>query len=108
MAGGWARNGAVQEQIEASVNDELALLKARRAPVGESAEFCAQCEEPIPQARREALPGVKFVLRVCVPATGRTKRAAGLTAAAQRTVSSNSLAACAARCLFARRAAPRG
>ncbi len=27
MAGGWARDGAVQEQIDASINDELARLK---------------------------------------------------------------------------------
>lgn len=51
MAGGWARDGAVSEQIEASINDELARLKARRALVGESAMICAECEEPIPQAR---------------------------------------------------------
>lgn len=76
MAGGWARDGAVQEQIEASVNDELARLKARRAPVGESAEFCAQCEEPIPQARREALPGVKFCI-ACVRARDGAHKARG-------------------------------
>ncbi len=34
MAGGWAKDGAVSEQIEASINDELARLKARKAPVG--------------------------------------------------------------------------
>lgn len=76
MAGGWARDGAVQEQIEASVNDELARLKARRAPVGESAEFCAQYEEPIPQARREALPRVKFCI-ACVRARDRAHKARG-------------------------------
>ena len=62
MAGGWAKDGAVSEQIEASINDELARLKARRAPVGESLTRCAECEEPIPQARREALPGVKLCI----------------------------------------------
>lgn len=62
MAGGWARDGAVSEQIEASINDELARLKARRVPVGESAELCAECEEPIPEARRIALPGVKLCI----------------------------------------------
>lgn len=67
MAGGWARDGAVSEQIEASINDELARLKARRTPVGESAKLCAECEEPIPQARREALPGVKLCID-CVQA----------------------------------------
>lgn len=65
MAGGWARDGAVSEQIEASINDELARLKARRAPVGESLSHCAECDEPIPAARREALPGVKLCIE-CV------------------------------------------
>ena len=62
MAGGWARDGAVNEQIEASINDELARLKARRGPVGESLTHCAECDEPIPEARRRALPGVKLCL----------------------------------------------
>lgn len=62
MAGGWARDGAVSEQIEASINDELARLKARRGPVGESLTHCADCEEPIPEARRIALPGVKLCI----------------------------------------------
>lgn len=60
MAGGWARDGAVNEQIEASIADELARLKARRGPQGESLTHCADCDEPIPEARRLALPGVKL------------------------------------------------
>lgn len=62
MAGGWARDGAVGEQIEASIGDELARLKARRAPVGDSLTHCAECDEPIPQARRLAIPGVKLCI----------------------------------------------
>lgn len=62
MAGGWTRDGAVSEQIEASINDELARLKARRLPQGESATHCAECDEPIPEARRAALPGVKLCI----------------------------------------------
>ncbi|MDF1669148.1 MAG: DksA/TraR family C4-type zinc finger protein [Roseovarius sp.] len=62
MAGGWARDGAVSEQIEASIEDELKRLKARPAPQGESLTHCAECEEEIPQARREALPGVKLCI----------------------------------------------
>lgn len=65
MAGGWAKDGAVSEQIEASISDELARMKARRAPVGESLIHCSKCEEEIPQARREALPGVKLCIE-CV------------------------------------------
>ncbi len=62
MAGGWARDGAVEEQIEASISDELARMKARKAPVGESLTHCAECDEPIPKARRAALPGVKLCI----------------------------------------------
>jgi phage/conjugal plasmid C-4 type zinc finger TraR family protein len=62
MAGGWAKDGAVGEQIEASINDELARMRARTAPQGDSFTHCAECEEPIPEARRAALPGVKLCL----------------------------------------------
>lgn len=62
MAGGWAQDGAVNEQIEASINDELARLKARKIPTGDSRDFCAECEEPIPEARRLAIPGVKLCI----------------------------------------------
>lgn len=58
MASGWAQDGAVQEQIDASV--ESAVARARRQlPHGESLTHCEDCEEPIPQRRREALPGVR-------------------------------------------------
>lgn len=59
MAVGWARDGAVQEQIDASVMD--AVKRARNElPKGESAPRCAQCEERIPKARQTAIPGVRF------------------------------------------------
>ena len=62
MAGGWARDGAVQDQIDDTVKD--AVLSARaRLPGGESAEHCEECGEDIPEARRVALPGA----RTCVP-----------------------------------------
>lgn len=57
----------MSEQIEASINDELARLKARKVPVGESLTHCADCEEPIPDARRAALPGVKL----CIDCAGQ-------------------------------------
>lgn len=62
MAGGWARDGAVNEQIEASIEDELKRMQARAAPKGESLTHCAECEEPIPEARRQAIPGVKLCI----------------------------------------------
>lgn len=62
MAGGWARDGAVNEQIDASIEDELKRMQARRRPEGESRTHCAECDEPIPEARRRAIPGVKLCL----------------------------------------------
>lgn len=62
MAGGWARDGAVQEQIDASIQDELKRMQANKGPVGESLTHCAECEEEIPEARRKAIPGVKLCI----------------------------------------------
>ncbi len=62
MAGGWSRDGAVSEQIEASISDELARMQAQKRPVGESLTHCAECEDPIPEKRRVAMPGVKLCL----------------------------------------------
>lgn len=62
MAGGWARDGAVNEQIDASIEDELKRMQARRAPEGASLTNCAECGEPIPEARRSAIPGVKLCI----------------------------------------------
>ena len=59
MAGGWSKDGAVQDQIDASVNDAVDLARTR-LPQGESLEFCEACEEKIPEARRKAVPGVKL------------------------------------------------
>lgn len=61
MATGWAKEGAVQEQIDASVEDALAGVRARM-PTGESLEFCEECGEPIPEARRKAVPGVRLCI----------------------------------------------
>jgi phage/conjugal plasmid C-4 type zinc finger TraR family protein len=58
MAGGWTRDGAVQDQIDDTVKD--AVLRARaETPRGESPTHCDECGEPIPRKRREALPGVR-------------------------------------------------
>lgn len=63
MAGGWAHDGAVNEQIQASIDDELARMRAQQAERrGISLTECEDCDEKIPQARREAVPGV----RLCV------------------------------------------
>ncbi len=62
MAGGWTRDGAVQDQIDASIDD--AIQEARsRLPSGTSLTHCEECGDAIPEARRAAVPGV----RLCVP-----------------------------------------
>ena len=78
MAGGWAPDGAVNEQIEASIQDELARMKARKALVGESLEECAECGEDIPEARRVALPGVKLCIECQNERDGRVKMRGGI------------------------------
>ncbi len=58
MATGWAKDGAVQDQIDSTVDD--AVRRARdRLPIGPSRLDCEDCGEAIPTARREALPGVR-------------------------------------------------
>ncbi len=79
MAGGWTRDGAVHEQIEASVAEEMARLRARRGPGGRpSAETCAECDEPIPEKRREAIPGVQLCVECQSGRDGARRPAAGV------------------------------
>ena len=73
MAGGWSRDGAVEEQIEASVSEAIERARAGLAPARESATECDECGDAIPERRREAVPGV----RLCIEcATGRDSVAA--------------------------------
>ncbi|WP_316015791.1 DksA/TraR family C4-type zinc finger protein [Roseobacter sp. HKCCA0434] len=78
MAGGWTRDGAVTEQIDASIAEELERMKARRRPVGASLTHCAECEEPIPEARRAAIPGVKLCMDCQRERDARYKGRAGI------------------------------
>lgn len=61
MAGGWAKDGAEQAQIDDTVEDALQRVRSE-IPTGESLAECEECGEPIPEARRRAVPGV----RLCV------------------------------------------
>ena len=61
MAKGWEKDGAVQEQIDATIDD--AVNRARsHLPRGESRRHCEECDAAIPEPRRQAVPGV----RLCV------------------------------------------
>jgi phage/conjugal plasmid C-4 type zinc finger TraR family protein len=70
MATGWARDGAVSEQIEDTVADGVLNARAR-LPVGAGSDHCVECGEEIPEARRRALPGA----HTCVECqAGRDRR----------------------------------
>lgn len=62
MAGGWTRDGAVQDQIDATVEDAVKLARAR-LHAGESARRCDECDKPVPEARRAAIPGVRLCIQ---------------------------------------------
>jgi len=73
MATGWAGDGAVQEQIDASVEDGVARARSR-IPSGASLRACAECGAAIPETRRQALPGVRFCV-ACQEARDRDQAA---------------------------------
>lgn len=62
MASGWAPDGAVQEQIDASIEDAINLVRSR-LPEGESLTHCEECDAEIPQARRDIIPGVRLCVK---------------------------------------------
>ncbi|MCB1555156.1 MAG: DksA/TraR family C4-type zinc finger protein [Xanthomonadales bacterium] len=85
MATGWAGDGAVQDQIDATVKD--AIKRARAGlPSGPGRIECEDCDEVIPEARRRALPGV----RLCVRCQGERDDAAGRHAGYNRRGSKDS------------------
>lgn len=61
MASGWSKDGDVQEQIDATIKDALKNVR-RRLPAGPSLKNCEECGNEIPEARREAMPGVRLCI----------------------------------------------
>ena len=61
MATGWAGDGAVQDQIDATIKD--AIKRARsQLPSGPGLMRCEECDTEIPEARRKAVPGVRLCI----------------------------------------------
>ena len=76
MAGGFAKDGAVQDQIDATVED--AIKHARdQLPKGESLRNCAECDAAIPEARREAVPGVRLCINCQAELDKENKKVSG-------------------------------
>ncbi|MDM8012023.1 MAG: DksA/TraR family C4-type zinc finger protein [Parasphingorhabdus sp.] len=75
MAGGWARDGAVQDQIDDTIADAVKRARADM-PTGEAAKYCVECGDEIPEARRRALPGTRTCV-ACQSARDATRSQAG-------------------------------
>lgn len=61
MATGWAGDGAVQDQIDATVEDAIQRARSRLGQ-GPGRSECEECGEAIPEARRNAVPGVRLCI----------------------------------------------
>jgi len=86
MAGGWAKDGAVQDQIDASVEDAVNRARSQMAG-GRSLEECEECGAAIPEARRRAVAGVTR----CVACQEAAERAPAAPGAINRRASKDSL-----------------
>ncbi len=86
MAGGFAKDGAVQDQIDASVEDAIKRVRDQ-LPCGESLSNCEECNKAIPPARREAVPGVRLCVTCQATRMPRLKQSAAITAAEAKIVS---------------------
>jgi phage/conjugal plasmid C-4 type zinc finger TraR family protein len=75
MATGWAGDGAVQQQIDDSIADAIKRVRAQ-LPGGPSLANCEECGEAIPEARRQAVPGVRLCVE-CQAEADRHVQAAG-------------------------------
>ncbi len=63
VAGGFAKDGAVQDQIDDSLNDAVSRIR-NQLPQGDSLTHCIECDAEIPEKRRHAVPGVQLCI-VC-------------------------------------------
>lgn len=75
MATGWAGDGAVQDQIDATVKDAIKRARSQLRD-GPGLTHCEECESPIPEARRKAVAGVRLCV-ACQEAEDREQGAAG-------------------------------
>ncbi len=76
MAGGFAKDGAVQDQIDANIND--AVKRARdQLPREVGLSRCEECDQAIPPARREAVSGVRLCVACQAQHDVKTKAVSG-------------------------------
>ena len=76
MATGWAGDGAVQDQIDATVKDGIERAR-RNLHTGPSLSHCEECDAAIPLARQQAVPGVRLCV-ACQEAADQEQAQGGL------------------------------
>jgi phage/conjugal plasmid C-4 type zinc finger TraR family protein len=62
MATGWAKEGAVQEQIDATIKDGVNRARSHLTD-GPSLTHCEECGAKIPPARQKAVAGVRLCVK---------------------------------------------
>lgn len=77
MATGWAKDGAVQDQIDATIEDAVKRVRATM-PQGPSRNECEECGEVIPDARRKAIPGVRLCVNCQAERDGESQKESGM------------------------------
>jgi len=73
MANGFTRDGGVQEQIDATVIDAINRDRAHLHKEFNDTEYCLECGELIPYARRKIIPGVELCIECQEKEDTRTK-----------------------------------
>jgi phage/conjugal plasmid C-4 type zinc finger TraR family protein len=62
MANGFTKDGGVQDQIDATVIDAINRARAHLHHEHNDSEYCLECGELIPAARRKILPGIEYCI----------------------------------------------
>jgi phage/conjugal plasmid C-4 type zinc finger TraR family protein len=76
MATGWAGDGAVQDQIDATIKDAVKRAQSQ-LPSGPGLSHCADCGQEIPEARRSAIAGVRLCVSCQQAADAETEKFSG-------------------------------
>jgi len=87
MATGWAGDSAVQDQIDATIADAIARARHQlHMHSGPGLTRCEECDAPIPELRRRAVPGV----RLCVACQEQADQERNLSSGYNRRASKDS------------------
>ena len=63
MANGFTKDGGVQEQIDATIDDAIVRARSKLHHQLNTTEYCIECGEQIPLGRCQALPGVELCIQ---------------------------------------------